>query len=430
MRWLRVVLVLLVPYAACLAQARPRNRAPTRRPSQQPAQVASEGSDLTVSLITMGPGAQIWEQFGHNAILFHVDRAPSNGGPVDVLYNWGVFDFAQPHFIPRFLQGRMLYTMGGYTLESTMEDYRARDRSVWAQELDLTNAQKIALRDLVLTNALPQNRDYYYDYFRDNCSTRVRDMLDRMLKGALKAQFADRLTGHSYRWHTSRLTQVGPWLWTGIDIGLGRPADREITAWEEMFLPEKVREYMREVRITDATGASRPLVKGERLLYESSSHREPESPPHWLPIFLAIGLVTAALFAWLGSRDSANARIWAGVVFSVWSFAAGILGMLLVLLWTVTHHVFAHRNENVLLFNPIWLALAILIPVTLASGRWSSVTRRTMLVAGALSLLALVLHVVFLSRQGNWEIIALALPATLAITWCVTRGTAGARARA
>jgi hypothetical protein len=104
--------------------------------------------------------------------------------------------------------------------------------------------------------------------------------------------------------------------------------------------------------------------------------------------------------------------------------------MLLVLLWTVTHHVFAHRNENVLLFNPIWLALAILIPVTLASGRWSRVTRRTMLVAGALSLLALVLHVVFLSRQGNWEIIALALPATLAITWCVTRATAGARARA
>jgi hypothetical protein len=450
MRWLRVALVLLVPYAAALAQAGPRTRtAPVNRqpvasaqaPGNRQAaanlpgrtartQAPEQGSDLTVSLITMGPGAQIWEQFGHNAILFHVERAPSEGGPVDVLYNWGVFDFAQPNFIPRFLRGRMLYTMGGFTLESTMEDYRARDRSVWEQQLDLTNAQKVALRDLVLTNALPQNRDYYYDYFRDNCSTRVRDMLDRMLQGALKTQFGDRLTGHSYRWHTRRLTQVGPWLYTGIDIGLGRPADREISAWEEMFLPEKLREYVREVRITDSAGASRPLVKNERVLYESRNHREPESPPRWWPIFAAIGLVTAALFAWLGSRDSANARIWAGVVFSLWSLAAGILGTLLVLLWTVTHHVFAHRNENVLLFNPTWLALVVLIPVTLATGRWRDVTRRTMAAAGALSLIALLLHVVFLSRQANWEIIALALPATLVITWSVMRATGRLPSRA
>ena len=380
--------------------------------------------------MTMGVGKQVWEQFGHNAIWFHLDRPPSSGGPDDVVYNWGIFDFNQPNFIARFLKGRMLYSMGGYTLESTMEQYREIDRAVWVQELDLTNAQKIALRDFVVWNSQPENANYYYDYYRDNCSTRVRDALDRVLGGLIRASFAGRATGHTYRWHTLRLTQDGALLASGIDLGLGRPADREMSAYEEMFLPMKLQQYVRELRVEDGNGGTRPLVKSERTLYESTRYREPAAPPRWLPVFLTLGILVGALFAvvgWRAARGSHPARYAAGVLFSLWSFVAGLLGLLLFLLWAATHHTFAHRNENLLLFHPLWLVLAVLAPMTAVKGRSSRATRWLAYAFAAAASVALVLHLIGVSRQANIEIIAFALPPILALAWSVHRGTAHAR---
>lgn len=431
-----LLLAAAVP-ALASAQIRPPSAAPA--PSPRVSVTPEPGSDLTVTLLTMGVGEQVWEQFGHNAIWIS-DRSvpPSRGGPVDVVYNYGLFDFNQPHFIPRFLQGRMRYSMGGFTLASTLEEYRERDRTVWAQELDLTPAQRRQLADFLVWNALPENRDYNYDYYRDNCSTRVRDALDRVLGGVIRARFGNQTTGHSYRWHTLRLTQVNPLLATGIDIGLGRRGDREMTAWQEMFLPMKLRDYLRELRVPDADGAGsaggaqRPLVKREWVMYESRSHQEPPQPPRWMPVFLVIGLSVGALFALLGTRavrGASAARIWAGAIFALWCFAAGILGLLLVLLWTATDHVFAHRNENVLLFNPLWLVLVVLLPLALAKGHLWRTTRALVLLLAGLGVVALVMHVVGLSRQSNGWSIALALPPMLGMTWTMLVGRGRARVR-
>ena len=422
------LLALLAARLALPAQVRPPSAAPP--PGPRTTTPAEAGSDLTVYLMTMGVGAQIWEQFGHNAIWFHLDRAPSSGGSEDVIYNWGIFDFSQPNFIPRFLQGRMLYSMGGYTLESTMAQYREIDRSVWVQELDLTNEQKVALRDFILWNARPENASYYYDYYRDNCSTRVRDALDRVLGGMIRATFAGRPTGHSYRWHTMRLTQGDGPLAAGMDLGLGRPADREISAHEEMFLPIKLQEYVRELRVTDGNGGSRPLVKGERTLYESTRYREPAAPPRWTPRFLAMGLLLAAIFGVVGWRvagGSVRARRGAGVLLALWGFVAGVLGLLLFLLWTVTHHTFAHRNENLLLFHPLWLLLVVLGPMAVVKGRLTRATRWLVFLFAGLALAAPLLHLIGVSRQANIEILALALPPILAVAWAVHRGTTPAR---
>lgn len=416
----RVLLTLLLAPATLTAQIRPPSATPP--PGPRATAPVEPGSELTVYLMTMGVGKQIWEQFGHNAIWFHVDRPASAGGPTDAVYNWGIFDFSQPNFIPRFLEGRMLYSMGGYSLESTMEQYRLIDRSVWVQELDLTNQEKIALRDFVLWNARPENANYYYDYFRDNCSTRVRDALDRPLGGILKATFSGRPTGHSYRWHTMRLTQSDKLLAPGMDVGLGRPADREISAYEEMFLPMKLQQYVRELRVPGPNGTSRPLVKSESTLYESTRYREPAAAPRWTLPFFLLGLGVAAVIAGAAHaarRGGAGARYATGAVFALWSLVAGVLGLLLFLLWAVTHHTFAHRNENLLLFHPLWLVLAVLAPVTAIKGRWSSATQRLAYLFAGLALVAPLLHVIGVSRQANLEVMALALPPILAMAWAV-----------
>jgi hypothetical protein len=419
-----------IPLAFAGAQIRPPSA--QRPPGPRVTTPPEPGSDLTVTLLTMGVGEEVWEEFGHNALWFHLERPPSMGGPVDVVYNWGIFDSSQPYFIPHFLQGRMLYSMGGYPYEETLIEYRQRDRAVWAQELDLTNAQKIALRDFVIWNSQPQNAYYRYDYFRDNCSTRVRDALDRVLGGVIKATFSGRKTPYTYRSETLRLTQRQSLLASGIDLGLGRPADHQLSEYEDMFLPMRFRDYVRGLRVSDGHGGTHPLVKNERMLLGTVSHPEAASPPRWLPIFLTIGVLIAIVFAavgWRAAHGSAGARFTAGTLFAFWSFIVGILGLILTLLWTVTDHTFAYRNENLLLFNPLWLVLAVLAPMTAVKGRLSRTTRWLTFVLAALALIALLLHIIRLSREANGEIIALALPPILALAWAVHRGTAHARRR-
>ena len=425
----RVVLLLALSPALALAQVRPPSaqRAPGPRVNAPP----EAGSDLTVTLLTMGVGEQVWEMFGHNALWFHLERAPSLGGPVDVVYNWGIFDSRQPHFILHFLQKRMFYSMGGYPLEETLIDYRQLDRAVWAQELDLTNAQKAALRDFVIWNSQPENRNYWYDYYLDNCSTRVRDALDRVLGGVIRATFSGRKTNNSYRSETLRLTQREKLLAAGIDLGLGRPADRQLSAYEEMFLPMRLRDYIRELRVDDGHGGTRPLVKSERMLLGTVTHPEPTAPPQWFGAYLTIGLVLGAIFGivgWRAARGNAGSRISAGVLFTIWAFGVGILGMILALLWGATDHHFAYRNENLLLFNPLWLVLAVFAPMTAVKGRLSRTTRGLTFLVVGLGLLALLMHLIGLSRQANGAVIAFALPPMLALAWAVHRGTAHARA--
>ena len=425
----RMVLLLALSPVLALAQVRPSSaqKAPGPRVNPPP----EPGSDLTVTLLTMGVGEQIWEMFGHNALWFHLERAPSLGGPIDVVYNWGVFDSRQPHFILHFLQKRMFYSMAGNSLEETLIDYRQLDRAVWAQELDLTNAQKAALRDFVVWNSRPENRNYWYDYYLDNCSTRVRDALDRVLGGVIRATFAGRKTTYTYRSETLRLTQRLHLLAAGIDLGLGRPADHQLSEYEAMFLPMRMRDYIRDLRVDDGHGGTRPLVKSERMLLGTITHPEPTAPPQWFAAYLTIGLVLAAIFGtvgWRAARGSAGSRISAGVLFTIWAFGVGILGVILSLLWGATDHHFAFRNENLLLFNPLWLVLAVFAPMTAVKGRLSRTTRGLSSLVVVLGLLALLMHLIGISRQANGAVIALALPPMLALAWAVHRGTARVRA--
>ena len=387
-------------------------------PSMTPAP-RERGDELRVWLVTAGPGDAVWEHYGHNALRVLDTRTGR-----DYSYDWGIFDFRQADFMARFLQGRMLYMVVRQRTDVVLDFYRETDREVVLQELDLTPAEKAMLSDAASENALPRNRDFIYQYFVDNCSTRVRDLLDRVLGGALRREFEGQATGFSYRHHARRLTQVDPLVHTGADLALGSPADRPISAWEELFLPLSLRDRIRSVRIT-RDGETRPLVRAEEVLYTSGRAPEPAAPPAWLGRYLAMGLLMGVVFAAAGVRGvrtSTGLRRSVLALAAGWSLAAGAVGTILVLL-LATDHTFTWWNENLFLFNPLPLGLAVLLPLSTRSEAWRGRARVLAAAVAALALAGLLWQLAPASHQPNATFFALALPAHLGIAWGLRRGS-------
>jgi hypothetical protein len=390
--------------------------------------VPEPGSELRIWLMTMGPGDAVWERFGHNAI-----RVVDTNLGTDVSYNWGIFDFQQVDFIPRFLRGEMLYTMAPFPTGRMAASYGAANREVLVQELNLTPAERVELRDFVEWNALPENRDYFYDYFLDNCSTRVRDVLDRVLGGQLGARFQAEPTGTSYRVHTRRLTQVDPLLFTGMDFLLGSPGDEPISVWEEMFLPMTLRDAIRDFEIVDAAGVSRPLVLSEQVLIPTTRAEEVAVPPRWGWVYLLLGLGLGGILLVLGrglrvggpqGAPSALTRGVFGVLAFGWSLLAGVGGLLLVLVLFTDHH-FMYWNESILQFNPLSLAVAALLVPAAVRGRSSPLLVWLAWGVVAFSVLGVVVRALPLTPQDNTIFLLLSLPTHLGLALALTLARRG-----
>jgi hypothetical protein len=373
------------------------------------------GSELEIYVMTMGVGSEIWERFGHNAIGV---RDRSRG--TDLVYNYGTFDFAAPGFVANFLKGRMTYWLDVADAGATIRFYRERrHRSVYIQELNLLPIKRQELRDFLEWNARDENKYYRYDYYRDNCSTRVRDALDRLLGGMFRSLTDTALSGATFRSHTRRLTTNNPFMYTGIAAAMGHPVDRPISAWEEMFLPLSVREQLRHVTVPGTDGRPVPLVRSERTVYESDVHSFRESPPAWLPWFLLLGLGLGGLAWLLAARGVTRraARTGFAALGAGWYLVMGVGGLILLGLWGWTDHVAARQNENVLQLNLLALPLVLLLPLGLArGGRWGRAALRLSAVVTALAVGGLLLKLLPGFGQVNLEIIALAVPVYLGLT--------------
>jgi Domain of unknown function (DUF4105) len=386
-------------------------------PSPQP-----PGSELTIYLMTMGPGDPVWERFGHNAIRI-VDASRGT----DSVYNWGTFDFAQPNFIGRFMTGNTEYWLQSDGMAETVAAYRYYNRSMWVQELDFKPAERAAVRDFIAWNAQPEHRYYRYDYYLDNCSTRVRDIIDRAVGGQLKTALTARLTNTTYRFHTQRALAPEGVVGLATNVALGELADRPISAWETAFLPEQLQEQVRSLQVKSADGTTHPLVKNEQQLFAAQRPALPASPPDQMVRNLAIGAVIAALLALLARAALAGrrvARIAFTTIATIWAAISGILGVALVIAWTATRHIFIGHNENILQFDPLSLILAVVLPLAIARGRAVGAALTLTRVIAVVSLLGLAMQLLPWFNQENGAVIALALPANLALAWAVAELTA------
>lgn len=421
-RRLAVALATAVHVTLALVSVAGRATAQPGRVSDPTPASAADSASISrylISVLTFGPGDAVFERFGHNAIRIR-DRVTG----ADLAYNWGMFSFEEPRFLARFLSGDTRYWVEAFPTAWLVEVYAAQDRETVEQVLRLTPAQAASLAAAVERNARAESRYYRYDYFRDNCSTRVRDALDAALGGALSRRFTIVTTPWTYRSESVRLAEPDRFAQAGIDLALGPLADVPMTAWQAMFIPMRLRDALREVRLADG-----PLVIEERVLYRA--RRVPEAAEaHGLRLGPMGPLVAiwCLLLVPLGAASRRRTRRPAAVMTGVWFGLTGLIGVLLLAMWVGSAHVFWYRNLTLLLASP--LALAAAWPA--ARGIWRGTPTRwsTRLVAAvaAQSLAALCVAPVAAQRlAGPLTLLVAANLALAVVYWRQTRpGTAAA----
>jgi hypothetical protein len=352
---------------------------------------------VTISVLTMGPGDPTFSKFGHDAIVV------SEAGKKARVYNFGTFAFHSTTLFSDFLSGRLRYWLSVGSLQGTLSSYRRQNRSLLLQRLDLEPAAAEALAEALEVNALPENKYYLYDHFRDNCSTRVRDAIDRTTGGAVRRAL-DRPAALTYRDHALRLVADDWLLYLGLDLGLGPRVDGRITEWDEGFLPQVLARSLKSVRVRTAKGDA-PLVLDEAVVFEADRAPLLETPPLRAPWLAALGLAIGGAFAFLVRSPSRAAHVAAGTLLATLGLMSGLLGALLLFFWFFTNNEVAHKNANAF-FSPIVALLLVPAGVAFAMGRsyGKRLAKRTLIGCVALSAVGIVFALVVgqnVARTGS-----------------------------
>lgn len=213
-----------------------------------------------VYLITCAPGSESYSIYGHTAL-----RVVIREQNLDVVYNWGIFDFSTPNFVVRFAKGRLDYMLGAYSYDIFVDEYRSEGRAVWSQKINLTSAEKERLFGLINENLRPENIKYRYDFFFDNCATRVRDILAASATDTIIFPEKERKERASFRQLIDPHQKVLPWLDFGADMLLGLQADRKATTADEMFLPVFLKENLSASHILHGS-VSEPLLEEAEIV--------------------------------------------------------------------------------------------------------------------------------------------------------------------
>jgi hypothetical protein len=304
-----------------------------------------------ISIITLGPDQEeFYEAFGHSAIRVY---DPTYG--IDFAFNYGVFSFDQPNFYLNFTRGHLLYKLGVYPYPDFRDAYISYNRFVHEQVLNLTSKQKQKVFSYLQWNAQPEHQSYYYDYFFNNCSTKIRDVFAEVLAGDVKFDGSFIKTDYSIRELERLYLDYQPWGDVGINIGLGLPIDRKATPYEYMYLPDYLESSFDHALIRD--GKTDSLLVKEKIVVYQSRPEKPEtaflSPWKVFGSVLALALALT-FFDWRRKKVS----VWFDVML-LW--ITGLLGAMLLFLWFGTDHHACVKNFNLLWALPTNLIAGFLL---------------------------------------------------------------------
>ena len=294
---------------------------------------AQDSSRLRVSLITCSPGEELYSIFGHSAI-----RIVDSNNVVDYVFNYGTFDFNDPNFYIKFVKGKLLYFVSLERTNDFIEFYKYENRSVSEQVLSLTASEKINIKKALIENLKEENKFYKYDFFLDNCTTRLRDIIVKyktptpILPAVMPENTSFRKAIHKY------LREGGQyWSELGIDILLGAPTDRIMTASEQQFLPNNLEKSIDKCTNTKLV-AEKTTIFQNQIIESGFDFFKPSI------LFIILFLFVAALYKKKTVIATKSLLVFDVILF----FAIGIVGIVLVLAWFATDHTMTKNNYNLL----------------------------------------------------------------------------------
>lgn len=302
---------------------------------------AQLSNEATISIITCRAGDDIYNTFGHSAI-----RVKDPNTRLDVIYNYGMFSFKEEGFTSKFLRGKLKYWIGKSTLESFMRGYVYEKRTVLEQTLNLDNEQKNSFYKALEENYKPENRYYLYDFFFDNCSTRIRDILANHISDLeypdspeLQLSFRELLDQHTYR---------SPWTDFGMDLLVGTISDRMATVEEQMYLPEFLFNHLSKTKI----GQDKDLVASISVILDFEAvEQQRDNTPYFTPLLFFIILLFIEVVIYLYNPRST----WLKLYDNIWYLLIGLGGLVLTFMWFGTDHISTKSNLNLIWMNPLIL---------------------------------------------------------------------------
>ncbi|MBL7941533.1 MAG: DUF4105 domain-containing protein [Flavobacteriales bacterium] len=349
---------------------------------------------ISATVLTCSPGPDLYSLFGHTAIRLRFEQ---KGHMRDLVYNYGTFEFGDDFYM-KFTKGKLDYMLSRSDFQDFMQEYQLTGRGVVEQVLNLTPEEAAQLLQLLETNLLPENRYYRYDFFYDNCATRVRDMIAQVC-----AQSGDSINfthvpaeHYSFRRGIQNYLDYMPWSDLGIDIALGKPCDRLMGKGQDMFLPDSLyNEFRFALRGNDE------LVSTETTLLPKLFSPEPAG--FWKPVnlFFLFLILQVIWGLWrLGARLAASKSpliLPDRLLF----FISGLVGVLVIFLWFFTDHLATRPNLNVLWAHPLHVVFAF-------AGRIRS-WHRWYATVHIVILFVLFLGFFLFTQRLHWAVIPLAL---------------------
>lgn len=329
---------------------------------------------VVLSLLTCSPHDEVYSLYGHTALRMFDLR---NG--MDVVYNYGIFNFKAPHFVTRFVFGKTDYELGKFPTMPFLAYYGKWGSEVTEQVLNLTRQEKLRLMTALEENYRPENRVYRYNIFFDNCSTRPRDIVERCVDGSVKYQEEPqertwRELLHEKTWHYAGAT-------LGNDMLLGVKADDVPTQREREFLPEWLMYDLRKATIVDRSGRERPLVSNEFVLLAKGRQGGPSMPPYLVTAVLPLVVLAFSGLLCFHYRHEEKVPLPLRLYDLVLLTVMGLVGCVLTVM-LFSDHPFTSPNLLLLAFNPL---LFFLLPCA-----WSGGGRRLWGLACLLSVACLV----------------------------------------
>src|SRR5882762_1188116 len=314
-------------------------------------QAAPLSQQSQISLITFGPDqGEFYEAFGHSAI-----RILDSARGIDYAYNYGVFSFNQPNFYLNFTRGHLYYQLGVYLYPDFRDAYISANRFVHEKLLNLDPGQRQKIFDYLEWNAQPENQTYNYDYFYNNCSSKIRDVFADVLKGEIQFDGSFIRTHYTIRQLTDLYLGHQPWGDLGIDIGLGSTIDKIATPYEHMFLPDYLESCFDHAFI-NVNGGPKTIIKEKIVVFQSLPEEETRSWLHPWTVFGFLLVVAVALSVFDARRKKLST--WFDVTL-LW--VTGILGVFLLFLWFGTDHHACAKNYNLLWALPTHVYAGVLL---------------------------------------------------------------------